>query len=53
MRKKAAILITVLAVLGAVYLHDRHEQNRMEEYAKQNNCTWIYDYYITEQPVCK
>ena len=53
MKKATAILIVVLAVVGVVYIHGQHEQNRMEEYAAQHGCTWTYDYYITEQPVCK
>ncbi len=53
MKKKIIILIVFLAVFAMAYTHGQYKKNRMEEYARQNNCTWIYDYYITEEPVCK
>lgn len=52
-KKIITTLIVVGAIAGVAYWHGATEKQRMEEYAMANNCTWIYDYYITEQPICK
>lgn len=52
-KKLILTLIAVVAVAGVAAWHGKLEEQRMEQYAEANNCTWIYDYYITEQPVCK
>lgn len=53
LKKTILTLIVVGAVLGAALWHGKLEKQRMEAYAVANNCTWTYDYYITEQPICK
>lgn len=56
MNKTKKILIA-LACLAALFcganMIGQHREARMDEYAKAHNCTWHYDYYITEEPVCK
>jgi hypothetical protein len=53
LKKTILTLIAVGAVLMIAVWHGKIERQRMEAYAVANNCTWSYDYYITEQPICK
>jgi hypothetical protein len=46
-------LIAVGAIAIVAVWHGALEQQRMDEYAIANNCSWSYDYYMTEQPICK
>lgn len=54
---KSKKLIIVLACIAALFCGARavgqHREARMDEYAKVHNCTWQYDYFLTEEPVCR
>lgn len=53
MRKKLIAILIAGAVLALASWHGQAEQARMDEYAKANGCSWHYDYYLTEQPICR
>ena len=53
LKKTILTIIAVGAIASVAIIHGNAEQQRMDEYAIANNCTWSYDYYITEQPICK
>ena len=54
---KTKKLIIALACFAALYfgagMIGQYRENRMDNYAKEHNCTWQYDYYVTEEPVCR
>jgi hypothetical protein len=53
-KKKLLIVLAALAALSTIagLIGDAREA-RMEAYAKANNCTWHYSWYVNEEPVCK
>lgn len=52
--KKVVIVLAAMAALyGVADFIGAQRMARMDEYAKANNCTWHYSWYINEEPVCK
>lgn len=53
-KKKLLIVLAALAALSTIagLIGDAREA-RMDAYAKENNCTWHYSWYVNEEPVCK
>lgn len=54
---KTKKVITVLAILAALFgvssFIGHQREARMDNYAKEHNCSWQYSWYIDEEPVCK
>lgn len=51
--KTLAVIFGVAAILWVAGLIGDSKTTQMDAYAQANNCTWHYDYYVTEAPVCK
>lgn len=52
--KKIVIVLAIFAALFGASSYIGHQREaRMDRYASEHNCTWHYDWYVTEEPVCK
>lgn len=52
--KKVVIVLAIFAALfGAARFIGHHREQRMDNYAREHNCTWHYDFYVNEEPVCR
>ena len=52
-KKAITVVLAGVAVLSAIALYNLHKDSQMDAYARENNCTWHYDYYINKPPICK
>lgn len=51
--KIIAVLLLVATVVSLVFAREQYLITRMNTYAFEHNCEWIYSYYLNEEPVCK
>lgn len=49
--KKIAIVMAIAFTMALII--GNYRQQQIEDYAERNNCTWVYDYYINAEPICK
>lgn len=52
-KKAITVVLAGVAVFSAIALYNYHKDSQMDAYARENNCTWHYDYYINKPPICK
>lgn len=57
MKNKTKVIIAAIFSVAALFwvqmVIEDHRADRMITYAKEHNCTWHYDYYVNEEPVCR
>ena len=51
--KIAAVIIGLSTMFYIAGLIGDSKTAQMDAYAAEHNCTWHYDYYVTEEPVCR
>lgn len=52
--KKTIIILAIFgALFGATSFIGYQKEQRMDNYAKEHSCSWHYDFYVNEEPVCK
>lgn len=52
MKRVAIVMAIAIALTGAIAV-GQYRKQQINDYAKRNNCTWTYDYYINAEPICK
>ena len=52
-KKVITVLAIFAALFGAASFIGHQKEQRMDKYANDHNCTWHYDWYLNEEPVCR